>query len=62
MSGPPGMPRRRLLVEADGGSRGNPGIGGYGALVRDRASGEVIAERAEPLGQVSNNVAEYRGL
>lgn len=62
MSGPPGMPRRRLLVEADGGSRGNPGIGGYGALVRDRASGQVIAERAEPLGEVSNNVAEYRGL
>jgi ribonuclease H / adenosylcobalamin/alpha-ribazole phosphatase len=53
---------RRLVVEADGGSRGNPGIAGYGALVRDAASGEVIAERAEPVGIASNNVAEYSGL
>lgn len=53
---------RRLTVEADGGSRGNPGVAGYGALVRDTASGRVLAERAEPLGKASNNVAEYRGL
>ena len=53
---------RRLTVEADGGSRGNPGVGGYGALVRDTATGALLAERAEPLGKVSNNVAEYRGL
>ncbi|HKJ12548.1 MAG TPA: bifunctional RNase H/acid phosphatase [Ornithinimicrobium sp.] len=54
---------RRLVVEADGGSRGNPGIAGYGALVRDATSGRVLAERAAPLGDaVSNNVAEYHGL
>ncbi len=53
---------RRLTVEADGGSRGNPGVAGYGALVRDAATGALLAERAEPLGKVSNNVAEYRGL
>ncbi len=53
---------RRLTVEADGGSRGNPGVAGYGALVRDTGSGALLAERAEPLGKVSNNVAEYRGL
>ncbi len=53
---------RRLTVEADGGSRGNPGVAGYGALVRDTDTGELLAERAEPLGQASNNVAEYRGL
>ncbi len=51
-----------LVVEADGGSRGNPGIAGYGALVRDPASGAVLAERAAPLGRASNNVAEYTGL
>ena len=34
---------RRLRVEADGGSRGNPGIAGYGALVRDTATGERLA-------------------
>jgi ribonuclease H / adenosylcobalamin/alpha-ribazole phosphatase len=53
---------RRLVVEADGGSRGNPGNAGYGALVRDAVSGEVIAERAESVGIASNNVAEYSGL
>jgi probable phosphoglycerate mutase len=53
---------RRLTVEADGGSRGNPGVAGYGALVRDTDSGALLAERAEPLGTASNNVAEYRGL
>ena len=53
---------RRLTVEADGGSRGNPGVAGYGALVRDADTGALLAERAEPLGKQSNNVAEYRGL
>ncbi|WP_170955425.1 bifunctional RNase H/acid phosphatase [Ornithinimicrobium cerasi] len=51
-----------LVVEADGGSRGNPGVAGYGALVRDARTGEVLAERAAPLGRASNNVAEYEGL
>ncbi|MGI8948716.1 MAG: bifunctional RNase H/acid phosphatase [Ornithinimicrobium sp.] len=55
------MPRA-LLVEADGGSRGNPGVAGYGALVRDATTGALLAERAAPLGRASNNVAEYSGL
>ncbi len=54
--------RRRLLVEADGGSRGNPGVAGYGAVVRDPTTGRVLAERAAPLGTATNNVAEYAGL
>jgi probable phosphoglycerate mutase len=53
---------RRLVVEADGGSRGNPGVAGYGAVVRDAATGTVLVELAEPLGRRSNNVAEYSGL
>lgn len=53
---------RSLLVYADGGSRGNPGVAGYGAVVLDAATGDVLAERAEPLGLASNNVAEYSGL
>jgi probable phosphoglycerate mutase len=52
----------RLIIEADGGSRGNPGPAGYGAVVRDAVSGEVLAEAAESLGVTTNNVAEYRGL
>ncbi|HSP60160.1 MAG TPA: reverse transcriptase-like protein, partial [Ornithinimicrobium sp.] len=54
--------RPALVVEADGGSRGNPGVAGYGALVRDARTGELLAERAAPLGRASNNVAEYSGL
>ncbi len=53
---------RRLIVEADGGARGNPGPAGYGAVVVDPASGAVLAEVAEGIGHATNNVAEYRGL
>ncbi|WP_182874342.1 bifunctional RNase H/acid phosphatase [Microbispora sp. H10670] len=49
------------VVEADGGSRGNPGPAGYGAVVKDEA-GHVLAEAAESIGTTTNNVAEYRGL
>jgi probable phosphoglycerate mutase len=56
--------RRRLkvVVEADGGARGNPGPAGYGAVVREAATGEVLVERGEAIGVATNNVAEYRGL
>ncbi|MFI9598562.1 bifunctional RNase H/acid phosphatase [Streptomyces sp. NPDC004069] len=53
---------REFIVEADGGSRGNPGPAGYGAVVLDAATGETLAEHAEYLGVATNNVAEYRGL
>jgi len=52
----------RLVIEADGGSRGNPGPAGYGAVVRDALTGVVLAELAESLGTTTNNVAEYSGL
>jgi probable phosphoglycerate mutase len=52
----------KLTVEADGGSRGNPGPAGYGAVVRDESTGEVLAEAFDSLGTTTNNVAEYRGL
>ncbi|MBV7668433.1 bifunctional RNase H/acid phosphatase [Streptomyces halstedii] len=53
---------RQLVVEADGGSRGNPGPAGYGAVVIDPDTAQVLAEAAEFIGVASNNVAEYRGL
>jgi ribonuclease H / adenosylcobalamin/alpha-ribazole phosphatase len=53
---------RKLIVEADGGSRGNPGPAGYGALVRDAQTRRVLAERAASVGRATNNVAEYGGL
>ncbi|MFB6826359.1 bifunctional RNase H/acid phosphatase [Streptomyces virginiae] len=52
----------RFVVEADGGSRGNPGPAGYGAVVLDPATGETLTERAEYIGVATNNVAEYKGL
>ncbi|NKQ27696.1 bifunctional RNase H/acid phosphatase [Streptomyces galbus] len=53
---------REFIVEADGGSRGNPGPAGFGSVVIDAVTGETLVERAEYLGVVTNNVAEYRGL
>lgn len=53
---------RQFVVEADGGSRGNPGPAGYGAVVLDPVTGEPLAEAAEYIGVATNNVAEYKGL
>ncbi|HYF74436.1 MAG TPA: bifunctional RNase H/acid phosphatase, partial [Nocardioides sp.] len=59
-----GVARRpsRVVIEADGGSRGNPGPAAYGAVLRDADTGAVIAEEGSTLGVASNNVAEYSGL
>lgn len=51
-----------VIVEADGGSRGNPGPAAYGAVLRDADTGAVIAEDGAAIGIASNNVAEYSGL
>jgi broad specificity phosphatase PhoE/ribonuclease HI len=56
------QPVEHVIVEADGGSRGNPGPAGYGAVVLNAQTRAVLAERSESLGVVTNNVAEYRGL
>ena len=52
---------RDLIVEADGGSRGNPGPAAFGSLVRDAVTGQVLVELAESVGTATNNVAEYGG-
>jgi len=51
-----------VVIEADGGSRGNPGPAAFGAVLKDAATGETIAEVGETIGEATNNVAEYRGL
>lgn len=53
---------RRVVVEADGASRGNAGPAAYGAVLRDADTGEVIAEDGTAIGVATNNVAEYSGL
>ncbi|HEX2765788.1 MAG TPA: ribonuclease HI family protein [Candidatus Limnocylindria bacterium] len=52
----------RLLIHTDGAARGNPGPAGAGAVLRDVATGEVVAEIAEPLGWATNNVAEWTAV
>ncbi|HXV05692.1 MAG TPA: ribonuclease HI family protein [Solirubrobacterales bacterium] len=51
----------RLVVNVDGGARGNPGPAAIAAVVRS-AGGEMIEERGERIGRATNNVAEYRAL
>jgi probable phosphoglycerate mutase len=53
---------RTLIIEADGGSRGNPGRSGSGAVVIDGATGELLAEVGLFGGIATNNVAEYKGM
>ena len=50
-----------FTAHCDGGSRGNPGPSGYGAVVED-PHGNVVARLGEYLGRQTNNYAEYSGL
>ncbi|WAJ43134.1 bifunctional RNase H/acid phosphatase [Mycobacterium sp. Aquia_216] len=52
----------KVVIEADGGSRGNPGPAGYGAVVHTVDRATVLAESKQAIGRATNNVAEYRGL
>lgn len=52
----------KVVIEADGGSRGNPGPAGYGAVVHAEHRDTVLAESKQAIGRATNNVAEYRGL
>jgi probable phosphoglycerate mutase len=50
-----------FTAHCDGGSRGNPGPAGYGAVIED-AEGRTVARLSEFLGVQTNNFAEYHGL
>ena len=52
---------KKLVVNVDGGARGNPGAAAIGVVVRSPA-GDVLEERGERIGETTNNVAEYRAL
>ncbi|HEY7951283.1 MAG TPA: ribonuclease HI family protein [Solirubrobacterales bacterium] len=51
----------KVVVNVDGGARGNPGPAAIAAVVQD-AGGAVLEERGERIGRATNNVAEYRAL
>jgi probable phosphoglycerate mutase len=57
----PSAPEGWFTAHCDGGSRGNPGPSGYGAVVED-PQGRVVARLSEFLGVQTNNYAEYSGL
>lgn len=52
----------KFIIEADGGSRGNPGPAAYGCLVKDAQTNEILFQEGKTLGVTTNNVAEYSGL
>ena len=51
----------KLVINVDGGARGNPGPAAIGLVVSD-ADGNVLDELGEPIGHATNNVAEYRAV
>lgn len=53
--------KKILIINTDGGSRGNPGQAAC-AFVIKRPNGEVIKEGGEAIGVATNNVAEYMGV
>jgi ribonuclease HI len=54
-------PWRRVVVNVDGGARGNPGPAAIAAVL-SRPDGEVLERHGERIGHATNNVAEYRAL
>jgi len=58
----PGASPRRILIYTDGAARGNPGPAGLGAILRDGATGKVLAELARFLGVRTNNYAEWTAV
>lgn len=60
-SDPTPSPAGWFTAHCDGGSRGNPGPAGYGAVVED-PQGRIAARLSEFLGIHTNNYAEYKGL
>lgn len=52
---------KKLIINTDGGARGNPGPAGIGVVIRNEA-GEVVFEHGSYIGDTTNNVAEYTAL
>ena len=61
MSAGEGRAGRHLVVNFDGGARGNPGPAAIAAVISTPV-GEVVEEHRESIGAATNNVAEYRAL
>jgi ribonuclease HI len=55
------MKKKLRKLYSDGACRGNPGVGGAGAVITDE-EGRIIWEGKEYLGYCTNNIAEYKAL
>lgn len=55
------IPRKKGFIFTDGGSRGNPGIAGCGAVLYDENKKELATDK-KFCGTQTNNFAEYQGL
>lgn len=51
----------KIIIYTDGGSRGNPGPAGIGVFVTN-ASGQMVSEYAQAIGNATNNFAEYQAV
>ena len=55
------MEIKKVIIHADGLSRGNPGIAAIGATIKD-GEGRLLAAVSQGIGRATNNQAEYRAL
>jgi len=53
--------KKLIIINTDGGSRGNPGPAAIGAVFSDE-KGMIIKEYGECIGQATNNEAEYQAV
>ena len=52
---------KKLIIYADGGSRGNPGPSGIGVVIQDD-KGKTVNELNKYIGIATNNIAEYNAV
>jgi ribonuclease HI len=53
--------KKNIILNTDGGARGNPGISGAGAIAYDEL-GNVLKKASKYLGEKTNNFAEYSAV
>ena len=51
----------KIIINTDGGSRGNPGEGAIGIVISDE-KGNILKKYGERIGICTNNEAEYKAL
>lgn len=51
----------KLIINTDGGSRGNPGPAAIGVVIKD-SSGKILKKEKRCIGETTNNQAEYQAL